>query len=186
MINTAYAEDNSTLNATISNDNFDDIQNLIDNAESGDSIYLENKTYEVNTSSITINKDISIYGSDTVLDAKNKSNILTISKNSNVNLYGITFINAKTDSNGAAIDNYGTVTIHNSKFINNTAECGAVRGNSDSTLTVYDSLFENNRADSGAAIDAFETNSKIVNCTFTKNQAGEGGAMYTRFGQILG
>lgn len=71
LLNGVYAEDN-VINTTQSDDTFDSIQGLIDNATSGDSIYLDDKTYQGNGSAITLNKDISIYGlnsSKTVLDA---------------------------------------------------------------------------------------------------------------------
>ena len=187
LVNVVYAQDNSTANLSESTDDFGSIQVLIDNAKSGDSICLDDKTYLGNGSAITINKDISIYGSkssNTVLDANYKSNILYISKNVNVNVYDLTFINGKTSQNGAAIDNYGILTIRDSKFINNYAECGALRGSSGSKITVYNSLFENNNGEFGAAIDSYSTNAKIINCTFIKNHSHEGGAIYNRFGDI--
>ena len=49
FVGVAYAqEDNSTMNVT--NDDFESIQVMIDNAKPGDSIYLENKTYYGNGS----------------------------------------------------------------------------------------------------------------------------------------
>ena len=180
LVNAVYAQDNSTADFLTSGDKFDSIQDMIDNAQTGDSIQLDDKTYLGNGSAITINKDISIYGSkssNTVLDANYKSNILYISKNANVNVYNLTFINGKTSQNGAAIDNYGILTIRDSKFIDNYAECGAVRGSTGSKITVYNSLFENNNAEFGAAIDSYSTNAKIINCTFIKNHSHEGGAI---------
>lgn len=45
LLGTVNAEDaNSTVPLT--NDSFESIQNLINNANPGDSIYLENKTYQ--------------------------------------------------------------------------------------------------------------------------------------------
>ena len=83
LMNTVYAENNLTDNSTLSDD-FSSIQCLIDNANPGDSIHLENKTYEGNGNSIKIDKDINIYGVDsasTILDANSKSSIFNISKN---------------------------------------------------------------------------------------------------------
>ena len=108
------ADNSNKTNLSASCDDFDSIQNMIDNAEKGASIHLDNKTYQGNGSAITINKDISIYGaasSNTILDANYKSNIMYISKNVNVNIYNLTFVNGKTSQNGAAIDNYGILTI---------------------------------------------------------------------------
>ena len=186
LVNTVAAEDNLTINSTV-NGNFDSIQSMIDNAKSGDSIHLENKTYVSNGSSISINKDINIYGVDcdkTVLDGDFKSKILVISNKVNVNIYGITFINGKTGGNGAAIDNSGYLTVHDSKFINNSADYGGIRTTGGS-LTVYNSAFENNYGDGGgAAIDSYFSNTMVINCTFVKNHSHEGGAIYNRFSEI--
>ena len=44
IVNVAYAADaNSTIGSNVNN--FDNIQKLIDESSSGDSIYLENQTY---------------------------------------------------------------------------------------------------------------------------------------------
>ena len=187
IIGTVYAEDSNGTD-TSTDDSFDSIQVLIDNAKSGDSIYLENKTYSSNGSAVKINKDINIYGSDSgnsVLDAKSKSNIFAISKNVNVNVYGLTFINGKTSGDGGAISNNGILTVYDSKFINNQvtdlASGGAIRGSSDSKLNIYNTLFDGNTATFGAAIDSYFSNSKIINCTFINNVGHEGGAIYNRF-----
>ena len=108
-MNTVYAENNLTDNSTLSDD-FSSIQCLIDNANPGDSIHLENKTYEGNGNSIRIDKDINIYGVDsasTILDANSKSSIFNISKKITVNVHGIAFVNGKTTGNGAAIESEG-------------------------------------------------------------------------------
>ena len=112
-MNTVYAEDNSTDNSTLPDD-FSSIQGLIDNANPGDSIHLENKTYEGSGKVINIDKDINIYGVDsssTILDANSKSSIFNISKRTTVNVYGISFVNGKTTGNGAAIESEGILTI---------------------------------------------------------------------------
>lgn len=184
FVSSVSAEDNLTVNSTLSDDDFDTIQSLIDNVESGGSIHLENKKYSGNGSPINITKDISIHGSDTILDAESNSKIFIISKNTNVNIYGLTLMNGKSTQNGAAIDNFGVLTVYNSKFINNVAQSGAIKSLTQSHLIVHNSLFENNAAITGAAIDSYEANSKIINCTFVKNHSNEGGAIYNRFGDI--
>ena len=83
LISTVSAEDFSVNNTVTADDNslddavgFDSIQKMIDNAGSGDSIYLDDEIYTTNGSPITINKNINIYGSsvsNTVLDGQNKS-----------------------------------------------------------------------------------------------------------------
>ena len=187
FLNGVYAE-NGDINLTQSDDNFDTIQSMIDSANPGDSIYLKDKTYHGNGSAITINKNINIYGSDsseTVLDACDKSNILVISRNANVNIVGLTFTNGRTLGDGAAIDNDGKLSIINSTVVNNYAESGAVHNSENGELNVYNSLFNNNTASFGAAIDDYGGDLKIENSTFLNNNALEGGAIYKRFGNFL-
>lgn len=77
FVNAAYAQDNQTaVNET--GESFNEIQNLIDEANQGDSICLKNKTYVGENNPIKINMDINIYGSGshTVLDANNTSRYL--------------------------------------------------------------------------------------------------------------
>ena len=178
-------DNNETL--TDNNDDFGDIQSLIDNARPGDSIQLKDTTYYGESLSININKNISIYGSKdskTVLDANSHSRIISISKNANVYIYGVTFTNAHVTGDGGAILNEGNLTIQNSKFINNKADNAgaAIRSAVHSNLNVYDSVFDSNTALFGTAIDSYQTSSVIVDSTiFINNQAHEGGAIYNRF-----
>lgn len=133
-----YAED-SNETGNIANDDFESIQDLIDNANDGDSIYLENKTYQGNGSPITVSKSINIYGVDsskTILNANNKSSIFLISKGVNVNFKGINLINGYNLTEGGAIYNLGTLNIVNSKISNNYAESGAIRNDASGRLTI--------------------------------------------------
>lgn len=187
LLGGVYAEDMG-VNGTQNDSNFDAIQNLIDSTSSGDSIYLENKTYQGNGSAITINKDINIYGSgssDTILDANRKSNILVISSGATVNLVGLTFTNGYSLEDGGAINNAGKLSIYNSTIVNNYAESGAVHNSYKGELNVYNSLFDSNAASFGAAIDDNEGDLMVVNSTFTNNSCLEGGAIYKRFGNFL-
>lgn len=175
---------NETL--TDYNDDFGDIQSLIDNAKSGDSIYLKDTTYYGESLSININKNVSIYGSDskTVLDANSRSRIISISKNANVHIYGVTFTNGQVTGDGGAILNEGNLIIENSKFINNKADNAgaAIRTAVHSNLNVYNSVFELNQALFGTAIDSYQATSVIVDSSiFINNHAHEGGAIYNRF-----
>ena len=85
IINAVYA-DGSETEGNLTDKKFDAIQVLIDDAESGDSIYLENRTYVGDGNPIKINKDINIYGFDShsVLDANNTSRIFEISRFSSI------------------------------------------------------------------------------------------------------
>jgi len=150
-----------------------------------------------NGKSINIQKNITIYGSDdskTVLDANGKSNILSISKNVNINLYGLTFVNGKTASNGGAINNDGNLIISNSSFINNTAynyDKGRINGdggaiNNNGNLIISDSDFVKNYAYNGGAIRGSK-DSKITadNCAFNENSATFGGSIDSYFSAVI-
>lgn len=187
LVNAVNAEDNVDK-VNLTDDNFDTIQDLIDNADPGDSIYLENKTYVGENNPIKINKDINIYGSEssTVLDANNTSRIFEISKNIKVNIGGLTITNGYSDDKGGAIYNQGTLNIFNSTVINNHAERGGIYCSDKSNLNIYNSKFDGNTADSGAAIENDNSNGvvNIMNSIFTYNACEEGGAIYNIWGQM--
>lgn len=187
VINVVCAGD-SEIEANLTDEKFDTIQVLIDDASSGDSIYLENKTYVSDGNPIRINKDINIYGSDSnaVLDANNTSRIFEISKNVNVKIFGLTMTNGYSDSVGAAIYNQGKLSIFNSTIINSHAERGGIYCSDKSNLNVYYTNFDGNTADSGAAIENDNPNGvvNIINSSFTNNVCEEGGAIYNIWGQM--
>ncbi|AMD17185.1 hypothetical protein TL18_03600 [Methanobrevibacter sp. YE315] len=186
LVSTTYALDTNS-NQTAINDDFDSIQKLIDEANPGQTIHLENKTYFGSGSSIKIYKNIVIEGdsSNTILDANSQSSIFVISPKVDVKLYGLTFINGYNSTEGGAIYNSGILTIDNSKFIDNYADGGAIHNAWKGKLTVSNSLFDMNNASFGAAIDNNEADLTIINTTFTNNACLEGGAIYNRFGEFL-
>ena len=188
FINSVCAED-IDVNQIAGKDDFDSIQILIDNAESGDFIFLENKTYHSNGKPIVIDKDISISGSncdEVILDAENKSSIFIVSQNAHVNLKFLTLINGHNSTEGGAIYNLGNLNIDNSKIMHNYAkESGAIRSNETASLTITNSLFDGNKGSVGAAIDNYLGNLKIANTVFINNDCLEGGAIYNRFGDFL-
>ena len=187
IVNSVHAEED-TVDENLTDDNFESIQNLIDSANSGDSIFLDNKTYVSTGKSIKINKDITIQGfeSKTILDANNTSRIFEISRNKNVNIIGLTITNGYSESQGGAIINNGKLIILNSTIINTNSERGAVYCYDKSTLNVYNSKFEGNTAVSGAAIENDNANGvvNIFNSTFTHNICEEGGAIYNIWGEM--
>ena len=189
-ISAIYANDGVNDTLTVNDDNnFSEIQNMIDNAQPGDQIYLKNTTYFGKGLAILINKNISIHGSDkspTILDAQSKSNILSISKDVNVTISGLIFTNGNR-YNAGAINTEGNLIIINSKFINNKADDGgaAICSLAHSTLKIYNSQFESNVAPSGTVIDAYLTDTLIENSLFINNVGHEGGAIYNKLGDIL-
>lgn len=164
-----------------SEDDFESIQNLIDNSKEGDSIYLENKTYKGNGTPININKNLTIYGYqynnkiNTILDANSKSNIFNVNENIHLNIYGLSFINGN-GTNGGAIYNKGTLNIYDSSFENINGNDGGAIYN-EGLLKIDKSNFKSNNGRYGGVI----YNSKdleISNSSFNKNSAFEGGAIY--------
>lgn len=163
---------------------------MIRDANSGDSIYLNDTTYTSSGSYITVTKNINIYGSPsgkTVLDGNGTSSIFLINRKVNVNLINVTLTNGFSASEGGAIENYGNLVIINSTISNTNSERGGIHCYDKSYLTVYNSLFANNAAVSGAAIENnnYKGSVKIFNSTFIKNICEEGGAIYNIWGECL-
>lgn len=186
LVGPVFAEGNST-NQTQS---FNTIQSLIKDANSGDSIYLNDTTYTSSGSYITVTRDITIYGSpskNTVLDGNGTSSIFLINRKVNVNLINVTLTNGFSASEGGAIENYGNLVIINSTISNTHSDRGGINCYDKSYLTVYNSLFEKNVAVSGAAIENnnYKGSVKIFNSTFIENICEEGGAIYNIWGECL-
>lgn len=156
------------LNNVVSNRNspgtFTDLQTLIDSAASGSTIDLD-KDYVYNnatdSSSISINKKITINGKNFKIDGNKQSSILkiTLSSTAPIVLNDIHFVNGHSDSGGSAI------CTKNGELILNNCQ------------------FENNSAKIGGAIYTYQTDSVITNCYFNNNSANkDGGAIYNKYG----
>ena len=106
---------------------FTELQDKINNAESGSTITLENNyTYDdsFKESYISITKNITVDGNGYTIDAKNASGIFYINA-TNVVLNNIVFVNAVSDTGiGGAIYANGDLTVVNSSFVDNFAEEG--------------------------------------------------------------
>ena len=156
------------LNNVVSNRNspgtFTDLQTLIDSAASGSTIDLD-KDYVYNnatdSSSISINKKITINGKNFKIDGNKQSSILkiTLSSTAPIVLNDIHFVNGHSDSEGSAIrTKNGELILNNCQFENNSAEIGGV-------------------------IYTYQTDSVITNCYFNNNSANkDGGAIYNKYG----
>lgn len=204
-IGAVSAEENISQNITgdedIQNYTFENVQNIIDQAESNSTVIL-NGTYEGLGNEIVIDKDITIDGLGTAtLDANHKSRIFNISSGS-VILKNINFINAKSPTNGGAITSDGQLTVINCSFTDNCVDdgCeynllmyefghtgigGAINANKD--LTIINSSFINNSAhvqtyyrDMDAQVRSDEGEGGAINClgdlyieksNFTNNSA---------------
>ena len=197
MINSVCACENETqINATVDDNlklddtqiqyDFNSIQKLINDSNPGDSIHLENKTYYGNGTAITINKNISIYGSElgnTVLDANDLSGIFIVPENFCLNVVGITFTKGHAEY-GGAINNDGKLSVLNSTFTNNYAWGGTISGSTKGDINIEGSVFTYNRASNGACIYNYQGNLRIVNSTFMYNNCNEG-SIYNLYAPCL-
>lgn len=188
-ISIASASDNGTDDTLIANnfesealemsfdDDFDNLQDLIDASDIGDTIEL-NQDYQSYGSDIQIYNPITIDGKGHTLDGDNSSGILYIDSD-NVVVKNIIFKNGFSDVDGGAIICYGNnCIVINCTFISNsaTSDGGAVYLHGDNA-SIIDSTFNNNSADLGGAVFSSSTGGKIVNCNFIKNNAFNGGAV---------
>lgn len=162
-----------------SNSDFNAVQTLIDEQEDNGPIYLEDKTYTSNGNSIHIDKNIKIYGKNTILDAKGLSGIFTISEGKELSLINITLINSKE----TAIDNHGKLTIEDSIFNNNSGSYGGVIINRGD-LIINNSKFSNNKAAQGGVVYNYK-NVSIENSEFIRNSASHKcGVIYSNAGEV--
>lgn len=159
---------------------FEDIQDIVDKANSGDTITLKG-TYKAKDSSslIRINKKLNIESTTgAILNANSKSGIFYLDKNAkNSVITGLTFTNGKRTIASAIYIDATNITINKCTFKNNKGTDnggGAVATtytlNGAKSLTISNCIFTNNRAPaSSAALAAFSTDFKIINTTFTNN-----------------
>ena len=175
--------ENTTLKEPVSGGTFNDIQTAINNATSGSIIELSG-LYIGNGTQITINKKLTIIGTDdATLDAQGKSKIFYFNADY-ITLKNIKFINGNSETGGAisASPSIYYNSISNCTFINNIAtRNGGAIGNFGRNSIITNCTFINNVATgpySGAIyIDAM-TNIEISNSTFTNNKASNGGAIF--------
>ena len=166
---------------------FQDIQDAINRAKSGDVIDLGGRTYIGNGTPILINKSIYIFGQGSTratLNAQNQSSIFIGAKDLEfLTISGVNFINGcfnGDESSGAAINTGSSnVKITNCDFINNHADRygGAVIiGGND--VEISNCYFENNSAYLGGAITTCGYRNTFSNCNFVNNMADVAGAIY--------
>ena len=139
---------------------FDDIQNAIENAKSGETVFLNGTNYSRLNKEITIDRDIVIDGASadgngiSILDAKSASRIFYSSGNHNITLKNLVFENPSLDIDGyCAYFAGGNVTIQNLTIrnIKGTIQLSsastllsAIFIGSGSTLKVSNLTFKNN------------------------------------------
>lgn len=155
--------------------NFYELYQIIDNANDGDTIYL-NKDYK-GSGVIDIFAEITIDGRGHTIDASGQSEIFNTIFCGSVTLKNIIFKNAYSESAGGALDLTSPAQIINCKFINNKADAGGAVYNTYPT-TIQGCTFQDNSAESeGGALagDKFT----VKNCVFTNNAAPCGNSIKT-------
>ena len=183
--------ENQKLGETVSGDNFTSIQDAINSASSGSTIFLDGKTYKA-TSTIDVDKDgITIIGGSSAdddavatLDGEGRIQIMKVTA-SNVVIKGIKFINAEVSGTGGAILwSAANGVLKDSTFINNhaTKNGGAIYWD-NVNASVEKCHFENNTASgdgaaTAAAIYFNGTNATIKDSKFINNTANYGGAVH--------
>ncbi|MDR0900187.1 MAG: right-handed parallel beta-helix repeat-containing protein, partial [Methanobrevibacter sp.] len=173
-----FIPDASAKTVTVSGNTFSDVQTAINSASSGDTVYLNNKTFYGTSSSDTIR--ISAKG-NIIIQGKSASEMGVLNARSNCRIMLI----------GA--DN--TVTFKYVYFASgnsSTATGGAIRTNSK--ITLQNCNFYNNKGESGAGVCIYEeaAGSSFTNCIFTSNTGiylgsdewVEGGALDTHASRL--
>ncbi len=175
--NTLNLDENSqddVVSASSFTGNFNELQNIINKANNGATIYLS-KDYK-GSGEIDIFKDITIDGKGHTIDASGKSRIFFADGDNYVILKNINFKNGYTDIDGGAVTSITPTTqIINCKFIGNTASSGGAISSYFNTL-IQGCTFQNNKATAyGGAIYA----DKLIvrSSTFTDNTAKDGGSL---------
>ena len=169
--------------ANTTNKTFKDIQDLIDNANEGDSIEISGEYIGTYWSTINVNKSLTIYGSgDTKLHTKSAIRLLQISA-PNVIIKNIIFENGSSfggNDGGAIYAIADNVSLINCTFNENYAanDGGAIFlvGNN----SIFDGcVFNQNTAGNiGGAININGNNSVITNCIFRNNAAKYAGTVF--------
>ena len=192
---TQIDENSSILNAadedTLSADegSFRDLQGLINGAEEGSTIYLDNDYAFKDTGTVEFSKSITIDGRGHYLDGQRKDRIFDIelAKDKRVVLKNITFKNGDVSwTSGGAIrcigieDNEGSIYITNCTFDNNHADDAGAIYVEFTGAYIENCRFTNNAADDhGGAIVYYSRGSYITNSYFENNRADDyGGAIY--------
>jgi parallel beta-helix repeat protein len=159
-------DDYDTSTAGWQVDHFDEIQDAIDVAHSGDRIVV----YEGNYDNIIINKTLDIFGEDrdiTIINGGGSGDVVTISAQ-NVNISHFTLKNSGSNENDAVIKvNFG-YSIITDNIISDGKQGISIENNIDNLI--YDNVIENNDGD-GIWLNQSDSNHIIYN-TVTDNANG--------------
>ena len=147
-------EDTISTTHKVTGNTFEDIQNVVDSANDGDTIELSGN-YAGSGTPISISKPITIDGKgQTTLDANKLSRIFVV--NDVKTLKNINFVNgdASGDEGGAILLNGYGVEIEGCTFRNNVAKLGGAISAYGSDVNISDCDFINDRAFSEIWVDS--------------------------------
>ncbi|WP_405266900.1 hypothetical protein [Methanobrevibacter sp.] len=182
-IRLSNTQENEILQAnsySLNGGTFSDIQRVIDNADSGDTIKLSGTFVPASADdTITLNKKLTFTSSSkATLNGKKSTAILKItSGGAQSSFSNLKFINGYTDARGAAVRvSAKFITFDNCVFENNFANVtsGAIhtpyKAETAQGLTLKNCNFTKNGAGIAAgAVGAFSHDFKIINCIFDSN-----------------
>ncbi len=182
-IRLSNTQENEILQAnsySLNGGTFSDIQRVIDNADSGDTIKLSGTFTPASADdTITLNKKLTFTSSSkATLNGKKSTAILKItSGGAQSSFSNLKFINGYTDARGAAVRvSAKFITFDNCVFENNFANVtsGAIhtpyKAETAQGLTLKNCNFTKNGAGIAAgAVGAFSHDFKIINCIFDSN-----------------
>ena len=180
-----------SANIVVRGNTFEDIQNAINGANAGDTIYLTNEyTPGGNNSTIYVNKKLTITSaSSAVLNGQGVSSILNIQTNgANSIISNLKFINAKGEVGSALYIHAKNVVVDGCSFDDNQCAHGGVLSSKYNlyiaeNLTVENCNFTNNSGNfrnysNAGALGAYGLNSKIINCIFDSNWVKSEGSVF--------
>ncbi len=159
---------------------FGDLQDLIDEASSRDTIILDNDYKNTGSESeIEIDKPLTIIGNGHILDADGKSIIFNITDTTGeCNISSLIFTNGLSiGSIGGAIRMKGSNRISDCVFTNNDANTGggAIYSVDDAYNYIIKCVFDNNHSNSVGGAVAGDNKLRVYNCVFTNNSANTNG-----------
>ena len=168
---------------------YTNIQAAINDAQSGDTIYITaGQTFSgTGNYNITITKNLTFdrigEGDDPVIDLDSQGRLFTINEGQTVSIHNLNIQKGRSDSGGAIL-NYGTATLQGCSFSFNyvTGHGGAIFCAGTATLTVTGCTFDTNEATIiGGAIYNRGIATLEDSCSFIGNRAANGGAVYSDY-----
>ncbi|MDO4575290.1 MAG: hypothetical protein Q4D98_08760, partial [Planctomycetia bacterium] len=118
-------------------------------------------TITLNGTELSIDKSLTIVGENNIeISANQQSRVLSVAKNKDVNLSGLTFKNGKVDGKGGGIYNEGNLTLTESAIKNNTVSYVASSDGDGNPIAI---------AYGGGIYNAGAMT--VINCTVSENSA---------------